>query len=485
MSITASLQSALSGLNATSRMAGVVSSNIANALTDGYARRELLTSSRMVGDTSQGVSVDGIRRIADMVLIGDRRVAQANADERGVRADVLRLLEQAIGTPESEGSIGNRIAQFETALIAATSRPESEARLSNVADTAKALARTIGQTSDQIQTARMRADDQIGVQVQVLNDALVQVADLNVQIRTFANTGRDASTLVDQRQLLVDKIAGIVPVREVPREHGQIGLFTTGGAVLLEGTPVTLGFTSVGIITPDMTIASGALSGLTINGSAVPTDANGRMMAGGSLAAQFAVRDQLATDTQSQLDAVARDLVERMSAPGLDATRPSGAPGLFTDGGGSFLPINEVGLAQRIRLNAAADPQQGGSVSRLRDGLGATTTGPVGSSALLTAWHDTLAAARPLVSGGFQTGPRNFASLASDMLSGISAKRLTAEAESSFSAARAQSLRTLELEDGIDTDKEMQDLLMVEQAFAANARVIKTVDELIQILIGL
>jgi len=41
------------------------------------------------------------------------------------------------------------------------------------------------------------------------------------------------------------------------------------------------------------------------------------------------------------------------------------------------------------------------------------------------------------------------------------------------------------MQDGVDTDQEMQTLLIVEQAYAANARVLQTADELIQTLIGL
>jgi len=44
-------------------------------------------------------------------------------------------------------------------------------------------------------------------------------------------------------------------------------------------------------------------------------------------------------------------------------------------------------------------------------------------------------------------------------------------------------LKTQELQNGVDTDYEMQQLLLVEQSFAANARVIQTIDELIQTLL--
>ncbi|EKD61720.1 MAG: hypothetical protein ACD_54C00129G0001, partial [uncultured bacterium] len=49
MSISGGLSSALSGLNAAARAAEIVSSNIANAMTEGYGRRELQTSARSLG----------------------------------------------------------------------------------------------------------------------------------------------------------------------------------------------------------------------------------------------------------------------------------------------------------------------------------------------------------------------------------------------------------------------------------------------------
>ena len=51
-----------------------------------------------------------------------------------------------------------------------------------------------------------------------------------------------------------------------------------------------------------------------------------------------------------------------------------------------------MGLSQRLRLNAAVDPAQGGALWRLRDGLGAAVPGVAGNSALLTALQEALVA---------------------------------------------------------------------------------------------
>lgn len=43
----------------------------------------------------------------------------------------------------------------------------------------------------------------------------------------------------------------------------------------------------------------------------------------------------------------------------------------------------------------------------------------------------------------------------------------------------------MELAQGVDTDAEMQKLMIIEQAFAANAQVVTATDEMLQLLLGM
>lgn len=485
MSITSALGSALSGLSATSRQAEILSSNVANATTPGYARREVGLRAAVLAGTGQGVAVTGVTRDVDRQLLAERRLAQAGDSDRGLRAEFLGRVERVLGSPDSQGSLAARLAAFDTALLEAAARPEALGRLTAVAATATALTQGLAAATTEIQTARASADRRIAEEVTTLNATLAQLHELNVNLRSFSGAGRDVSALLDERQRLVDRIASIVPVREIPRDLNQIALFTTGGAPLLEGSAAVFGFAATNTITPEMTQALGGLSGITINGRPYDTAGSGSPILGGSLSALFALRDELAVNAQGKLDAVARDLVERFAAPGLDATLAPGAPGLFTDAGGAFLPVNEAGLAGRLRLNPAADPGQGGVLTRLRDGLGAVAEGPPGNGALLSALHGALSAARPLTSTGFTAGSRSFAALTGDLMSDAAALRLSAQADQSFAAARLTALTDLEAQKGIDTDQEMQALLVIEKNYAANAKVIQAVNDMIDTLIRL
>jgi flagellar hook-associated protein 1 FlgK len=253
--------------------------------------------------------------------------------------------------------------------------------------------------------------------------------------------------------------------------------------VVLDGTPGEFGFTNAGVVVAGMSQGNATLSGLTLNGRAISTAAQDGEISGGTLAAQFAIRDDLGPASQQKLDAVARDLIERFENSGLDATRVPGSAGLFTDAGNVFAAANEVGLAQRLTVNSAVDPAQGGALWRLRDGLGATSQGAVGNSQLLKDLQTALTLSRTPASGGFISGARSFAGLASDLVSGMATARVVAEDESSFAAARLDTLHQAELELGVDTDQEMQSLLLIEQAYAANAKVISAVGDMLQQLL--
>ncbi|MGC9418067.1 MAG: flagellar hook-associated protein FlgK [Rhodovulum sp.] len=489
MSLSTSLNNALSGLNAASRGAQVVSSNISNALTEGYGRRVLETSAAATGGQSAGVRVDGVRRDTNLALISDRRLSQAETGSAEARADALSRIEAAFGTPDDADSLAARIAALESSLVSAASRPDSNTRLADVLSAAQGVALTFQAATDDIQSVRMDAETAIANDVETLNSSLARIAELNSEIRSHAFSNVDTSALYDQRQILVDEIAEIVPVRQIAREHGTIALYTETGAALVDGRASEFGFEQTGLIVSDMTIESGALSGLTLNGEPIPTSGSFAPISGGRLATLFEQRDVTATGAQADLDALARDVVERFADPAVDPTLLADGSGrytgLFTDVGAALDPAAEAGLAGRISVNAAVDPDAGGDLWRLRSGLAAAGPGDVGDATLLSAMTGALSAGRPAASGPFAGQVFSAANLASETVSRISVQAQRAIESESFATARTNALKEAELQGGVDTDAELQDLMLYEQAYAANAKVMQTVDQMIQILMEL
>jgi flagellar hook-associated protein 1 len=477
MSLSLALGNALSGLTASSRSAEVVAANVANARTEGYGRRVVELSALSLGGRGAGVRIDGIMRVADRALLSDRRGAEANLAAGNQRLGALQRIEAAWGIGTDGATLDARIAALEKALIGAASDPSSDARLATVVSRLNDLTVTLRSDSAVIRQERERADAAIATEVRTLNTSLRQVEELNSQISKARVAGEDALGLIDERQRVIDRISAIVPVREVERERGMVALFSTTGLTLVDGRAAEVGFVPTPTIIADMTYAGGALGGLTLNGQVIPGGGATGRLTGGTLGANFALRDDILPAQQAALDAVARDLIDRFADPAVDPTLLPGDAGLLTDGGGPFDPLDEPGLAGRMTVNAAVDPALGGGLHRLRDGVNAAIAGPVGQGRQLDAWLDALVSGRPLATGGTIRGAAGHAAA---MSAALGAARLDTENDVGFAAARFNGLRESELSLGVDTDAEMQALLLIEQSYAANARVIETVDFLIR-----
>lgn len=474
---------AFSGLKANSRAATIVSTNISNATTEGYARRDLSLSSGLAGSHG-GVRVDGVLRHVDPAVLADRRISDAQLSYSEDMLGFARRVEDAAGVSGAPGSLTSMVTAFENALVTAAANPSSTQRLETVAFTADALADKLNQMSQTIQSARQDADKNIGMQVDRLNDSLQRIDALNDDIIAASTTNTDVSSLLDERQRLIDGISNIVPLRVVQRDMGAVSLFSTGGAMLLDGGAVTrIGFATTNAIDAGKTYAAGDLSGLTMNGIAINSGPGG-LFAGGSLAAQFEIRDGVAVDEQARLDGLARDLAERLGPSGPDTTLSASDPGLFTDAGTLFDATNEVGLAARIAVNTLVAPGSS-EVWRLRDGLGSTAPGEAGNARLLEAISQALA--DPVIPGStaFASVARSFADLAGDVSSGTAASRVRAENGQAFLSAQNTALRERELTQGVDTDQELQRLMQIEQHYAANARVMSVVDDLMERLLAI
>ena len=206
-----------------------------------------------------------------------------------------------------------------------------------------------------------------------------------------------------------------------------VALFTAEGAVLLDGTtPTALSFDAAGQVTAGMTVGTG-LALLTQNGAEL-TASQMRLYAGGSLAANFAIRDELAPAIQASLDDLAYDLHERLADPAVDSTLNATSAGLFTDSGARASLADKTGLAGRISVNAVVVGSEGGAVWRLRSGLQAGAEGAVGDASLLIAVSDALEQATSALTGTGFSGKASLADRLGTVESQISTVRVRARA---------------------------------------------------------
>ena len=465
MTFSSALSNALSGMNAAQTALQVRGNNIANAATPGYARRDVALAAR---SPSGGVSVDGIVRAEATRLMATALSAGAASADAGARAEAAAALSGLLGEPGDETGLYAAMTGFEHALADLSGTPESEAFQARLLSATEGLAGTFNRLGDEAQAMRARADADIEAGVRAVNDALSALHELNRR----AERDGGLSALPEERQGHIDAIAAQLDVRVTREDDGRVRIATAGGVPLLGEAPRPLAFVPTGAIAAGQTMIGGALSGLAAGGiDLTPGTIQG--LTGGQLAGAFAVRDEAAPRFAERLDALAEDVASRLAGADADA-----------GGQGLLVVTTGPGAASSLSVNAAVDPGMGGALWRLRDGLAASAPGPAAGEGVLPALRRALAEARPVP--GATGGPAAVsASGAIERLaSSLGTERLAADARAAASGARAQGARdALLIETGVNTDAEMQALLTIEQAYAANARVVQVVSDMMQRLL--
>jgi len=480
MSITSALSNAVSGLNAASRRSEVTAHNIANATTEGYARQGVSASQQVTGGRGAGVLIaNGATRATDAPLTASRREAQGEANGSEVLATASRALADSVG---GTGSLFDRISALETTLRGVSETPESAPLQERAVSAAGQVVSAFGEVSKTIETERTTADHTIARTVDEVNGALKEVETLNRYIGQETVRGGNPAPYEQQRDEQLDIVAGHMSIRLMPRDNGQVAVLTDKGVTLLDSVAHTLEFDRTNVVTSEMDKrgGTGALSGLSVDGVDITPGAEDGSV-GGTIAGLFEVRDGDLASANTEVDALAADIIGRFEATGIAG---ADGRGLFTDAGAALGSPAAPGLAGRIALNERVDPAQGGESWRIRDGLDAAAPGATSGSDHATRMLDAMAEAR--ITGGSLSRPGTAAGLAGDLGSLFETRGLATEDAAAGDLSRFSLLRNSETAAiGVDLDQELQNLILIEQAYGANAKVIQVADRLVQRLLEL
>lgn len=485
MSVNFAIQNAMSGLNAASVQVETVADNVANATNPDYDRKEVQLVSRATDGRGSGVRVASIDRAEARVLTGERRRADATVGEQRELMEAAQRLAQIVGGPDDANSLFQEYQDLETALRSLSDNPESTLARNSALIAAQDLVNFFNDINDSVQRLREDVDLEISRQVEFVNDTLVEIDEVNGQIAKAYNLGQDSVAFEAERDRLVDQISEIIPVETLYQDDGQVFLATTTGAMLLTGNAATFEFTPAGTITADMdyrNAAPGALDGLTLNGGDItPSNTGVQSLAGGSLRALFEVRDVTTVEFQTQIDAIAEDLITRFTAAEPGGSVPAGEAGLFTDNQAAASGVR--GLAGRLEVNEEVVPPTG-TLDGLSRGVwvaGAPVSGDNSQEiALLEAMTAVQAPAAATGVGGMQTA----ANLAAEFSSQVTQDALAEEQRMITRQSLNDAL--VQAEDaatGVDLDVELQNLTLIQNAYAANAQVLQVVNEMMQTLL--
>lgn len=467
MSLTSALNSARSGLTYSTRWAQTASSNISNANTPGYARRSIELTTTPMGEPI----VSAVGRAVDASLDRMYRLEAARTGRQDALAQTLTIYTDVLGDTQSTDSMLSRLTDFRNSLGLLSMTPGDSATQRAAVTDAEELAGALNRAHEGLADASDAARAGVARDIASINKTLTKVAELNRRIAQEPEGTDMRLAFEDQMTQALDSLAPLLDFTVQTSASGQVEIFAGGGAPLLQGKDPAL-------------LSYDRATGTLLAGTAeiTPGVAGLRGPQEGSLAGHVTFLNTEAPQIQTQLDEVARALIR--GSQDLEAATTGGATGLFTDAGAPLGATFAPGLAGRIAVNDAVRPEAGGDLWRIRDGMAALAPGAEGDA---TTINDFI---------GFLDGPTAFdgaaglgdrATMAGYMSTLIAAQQTTrAEAETArdtFSAgAETVQARRLGFM-GVNVDDELQQLLQIEQAYAANSQVMRVVAEMMDTLL--
>ncbi|WP_050424138.1 flagellar hook-associated protein FlgK [Bradyrhizobium tropiciagri] len=320
MGLSQALSTAMSGLRATQASLSLVSSNVANAETPGYVRKTLNQDTGTTGQFGSSVLITGVNRQLDEFLQTQLRTETSGASYADVRSSFLANLQGVYGNPDSTGTIEDAYNKFLTALQGLSTSPDSQSARIGVVNAAQSMAQQLNATSQGIQTLRANAEAGISDSVNTANNAMQQIARLNVQLAANAGT-TDASTaaLLDQRDRYVTQLSQLMDIRTVTNSQNQVTVFTNSGVQLVGTEAATLSFNAQGTMTPntqynsDPTKSTVGTITITFPHGGTYDMVSTNSIRSGKIAAYLELRDKTLVQAQAQIDQFAAAMSSAVS----------------------------------------------------------------------------------------------------------------------------------------------------------------------------
>ena len=430
-----------SGVRAYASALQVVGDNIANAQTPGYARRNARIAEPPTGGdifpyralvAAPGVTVTGIGRATDGWLVEDARTAGADSARTSTRLNWLEGVERVLD--DGGNGVGKSLTAFYNRAdeLAAdpSSGPRRTAFLQSADDVASAFRRTAtGLSSLADATAQAGAAG-----VTALNNDLTALERVNDGLRRAREGSASQASLLDERDRLLDSIAATLPVDVTYEAKGSAVLTLAGGQTLLSGAD--RGVVSVAAATDgrlSFTLASAAGTA-----SFVPS--------GGALGGFADAANHIADQRQS-LDTLADSVAAQLNAQHMAGRDASGNAGLalFTTGAGA---AGMVAAGLTSGQVAAADGSSANGNALAFGNLRGPGSGEASWATLVAQQSQVVASTRAQDSAA--TTRRDGAASARDAVSGV------------------------------DLDREAGELIRLQQAYEASARILQVARETMQ-----
>jgi flagellar hook-associated protein 1 FlgK len=351
MSLSSALSIAMSGLSANQAGLSIVSSNVANASTPGFASESVNLVEQGTGGVGTGVQVAGINRALDTFVQSQLRTETSGDGFADQTSSVLQQLQNVYGTPGGQGTLETAFSNLTTAVQGLQANSGAASAQSAIVTAAQNMAQVLNSTTQGIQALRTNVQQDIATSVSSANADMTQIANLNTQLQGLSPTDPSAATLEDQRDTAINQLAQLMGINVTTGGNNQVTIYTNTGVQLVGAQastlsfngPATLGASNLYSTNPTQN-GVGTITLTSPSGATVDMDATNSITSG-QIGADLTLRDTTLVQAQNQVDQLAASMSSALSDTTTAGTAvTSGAQAGFTLDLTNMQPGNTINL---------------------------------------------------------------------------------------------------------------------------------------------
>ena len=460
MGITSILNIARNALFAQQSALQVLSNNIANVNTPGYARQEavlneadsIMTDGGLLGN---GVKVEQIISNYDKYLEFSMAREYTSMEEQMTYEKFFTRIESVLD--EGNSQLTSNITAFFNAWQTLSADPLSSVARADVAMNGANVAQGIRNIYTQLNSLQAEADNNVPSEVTQINNILASIAEFNKKTYASSVSGAEGSSFKTQSLAALQELSGKMNIQYFEDQNGGFTVMTGGGKLLVEKGMVyelsaqkdpTDNFY-------DVYWQGNSLNSVDISGS----------ITGGSLKSLMDLRDNQISGFIDDINELAESLMTQVNAIHSTGYNSGGTTG--------------VNFFENMTGNYAANLDLSDEIKTDIGYIAASSSAANSSNNDIALALANLGTADVTIGGTTTTYVSYSASIASTIGNlSQNAQNLSEYHQNLMEMVRNQR----ESVSGVSIDEEMSNLIKFQYAYQAAARLINTADTLMQAL---
>jgi len=479
--LSAILNIARGAMNANQLAMQVISHNMANVNTPGYTRQKAVVQTQTPWNLNRlkigtGVQVDSVIQYFDRFTTRAIHQHTSSLKEYESKALVLSSVE-SLWNETGESSLSQTLDEFWNAWQEVASNPGGTAERTALLEKAKILTGKFNSLSQELEQAGQSLTTDLRMGVEEVNRLTGQIAKLNERIGSAEASQTAANDLRDQRNQLLEELSGWVGITYLEQDDGSVTVLTREGLLLVNGK--------------ESWDLSAEEDSIYYNG--IENDVSDRLN-GGKMGGWLDLREETLPQYLANLDEIAGTLIQGVNNLHLAGYTLSGGTGMYFFENFQTAPAvpnpgDYGGAAAYISLSSdvLGSPENiaaGGVSGAPGDNGNALSIAALQTDGSLNIRKWTITDRGESTSSHLQTGTLD------DYYQGLMGELGILTEETNENQDFTQSLLNslAEVRDsvsGVNLDEELTEMMKVQHAYEAAAKVVSVVDEMMQALLDM